>query len=108
MNTIASFLADYESGLFTEGETISRIIDLASTQDPIEFMPDVPKNYADVIRSLPHIADPPKSPEQVLIASGMMHGLDDTVSEAFAEARLKAFLAFQAMHIYFYASHDAA
>jgi len=104
METIASFLDDYKSGLFTKYETISRIIQLAETRDPTEFMPSVPAEYSEEIRALPHIVDPPKSPELILTASGMMCGPTGIVSEAFAKARHRAFIAFQAMHKYFYDS----
>ena len=104
MEIIASFLADYQSGLFTKPETISRIISLAETRDPLEFMPGVPEEYSDEIRSLPHVVDPPNSPEAVQVASGMMCGPAGFVSEEFAKARYGAFVAFQAMHNYFYGS----
>ena len=102
MKTIASLLEDHQSGLFTKYETISRIIDMAETQDPRDFMPGVPAEFTDEIRELPHIVDPPKAPEKILVAGGMMHGPEGVVSEEFAKARLSAFNAFQAMHKYFY------
>lgn len=102
METIASFMKDYQSGLFTKSETVSRIIGLAETLNPMTFMPDVPPEYSEEIRMLPHIIDPPQSPELILMASGMMCGPAGFVSEEFAKARHGAFIAFHALHRYFY------
>jgi len=99
---IAEILEHYENGLFTKPELVNRLIDFCIFIDPGEYVPYLPSELVDEMKSM--VNNPPVTAEKIYFLGSVTYRAGRTETEIDLTNELEKVRAFGSawrMHVYF-------
>src|SRR5262245_31331742 len=108
--TLKEILAGYADGLFSRGEFLSRLVEVAAELPPPDVLELVPPDLVSALKDL--AAKPPRSPDEIIFIHGHVpkrYESDEEAAiaaqhakESLRLAQLAHFKGAWALHSYFY------
>jgi hypothetical protein len=88
---VLQLLSDYERGLYTRNEVVSKVHEIAAAEKISDFVEDVPMELLQIIKFSEGVVNPEQSPEDIFLVHYNSN-----------DARNKVFLANISWHKHFY------